>query len=165
MRLSQACHIRFRRSAPSSLVVETLAAAAEDEEVVVGTVAAGVVEEATNRVEATNSSSLAIRVPGTRTFRLETGQDVVTIIDSGKVHIFVPNPPPAPGRISTLQDRINEPVTSSARPNRLFKILYILTQEHTCRKYTHYVKMKSNLSLKQVHFKLNGVMMYQNLAA
>ena len=115
--------------------------------VAAGVSAAGVVtvedvgvEEATNVV--VEASSLVRGVPDTRISRLESGPDVVTITGSGKRHTSVPNPPLAPGKIFTLQDLQNEPVTSSARLHRQFKTRYILTTKLTCRKYILCVKMK-----------------------
>ena len=155
MRHSQVFNTQFPRSMRCSPAEGTLAVAAEVSAAGAATVEDVGVEEATNEVA--EASSPVRGVPGIRISRLESGPGAVTITGSGKRHTSVPNPPPVPGKISTLQDLQNEPVTSSARLNRQFKILYILTTKLTCRKYILCVKMKSKLSLKQVHFKLNGV--------
>ena len=52
------------------------------------------------------------RVPNTQICLQESGRGVAYIINGGKGLIFVPSPPPAPGRTSLLPDLINETGTS-----------------------------------------------------
>ena len=75
--------------------------------VAAGVSAAGVVtvedvgvEEATNVV--VEASSLVRGVPDIRISRLESGPDVITIIDTERAPFSVPNRPPALGRIFIL---------------------------------------------------------------
>ena len=67
-----------------------------------------------------SSQKVATRAPNIQIFPLESGQAARTISATGKVHFSVPNPPPVPGKISTLSGLINETGTSSA------------TQVHLC---------------------------------
>ena len=55
-----------------------------------------------------------IKVPSTQIYLLVNGRGVDYIINGGRGLIFVPNPPPAPGRTFSLQGLVNETGTSPA---------------------------------------------------
>ena len=95
--------------------------------------------------------------PDIQTSRLESGPDVITIIDTGNQLFSVQSRLPAHGRTSTPSDQIiNEPGTSSAPQIRHFLMTLCILIIHICRKYIQFVKMMLTCRIPD-HFRLSGV--------